>query len=94
MKHHIIVKWNDSVADKGAIVKPVRELFSRSAEIGGVHGAEIYENCIARDNRYDIMIVIDMDRDALPAWDASDVHKTWKESYGAMIEKKAIFDCE
>ena len=93
MKHHIIVKWNEGV-DKRAIADPVRELFSSCTEIEGVHGAEIIENCIERDNRYDLMIVVDMDKDALPAWDGSDVHKAWKSGYGEMIAKKAIFDCE
>ena len=74
--------------------KPVRELFSGCTEIGGVHGCEIIENCVDRPNRYDLMIVISMDADALTAWDESGIHKKWKKEYGESIEKKAIFDCE
>ena len=38
--------------------------------------------------------VLDMDKEALPNWDASAVHHQWKGEYGALIEKKAIFDYE
>ena len=41
-----------------------------------------------------MMIVIDMDAPALPAYDVSEPHLRWKAEYGPLIEKKAIFDCE
>ena len=41
-----------------------------------------------------IMIEIGMDREALPAYDASAPHKRWKETYGGMLSAKTIFDCE
>lgn len=94
MKHHIIVKWNESVSDKKAILASVREAFGDCGKISGVHGAELIENCIDRENRYDLMIVIDMDKDALTAWDSSDIHKAWKSGFGDKIAMKAIFDCE
>lgn len=40
------------------------------------------------------MIVLTMPSEALPAWDASDLHKRWKAEYGALIAQKAIFDCD
>ena len=40
------------------------------------------------------MIVIDMDREALAAYDASSPHKRWKEEYGELLLAKAIFDSE
>ena len=94
MKHHIIVKWNESVTDKRGAAKGVRELFAQSSDIDGVVGVEVYENCIDRQNRYDIMIVIEMDKSALTAWDESELHKTWKSGWGEKIAQKAIFDCE
>lgn len=94
MKHNIIVKWNESVVDKKAILSPVRALFADACKINGVHGVEFIENCIDRPNRYDVAISVIMDKDALSAWDESEVHKRWKAEYGSMIEKKAIFDCE
>ena len=54
----------------------------------------MYPCCIDRENRYDVMIVLDMDKDALSAWDASPLHHQWKDEYGALLEKKAIFDHE
>lgn len=93
MIHHIIVKWN-SEADKTALANEVKNLFAEAVEIEGVHGAEIKENVVPRENRYDIMIAVSMDKDALPVWDNSNLHKKWKNQYGSMIEKKCIFDCE
>ena len=94
MKHHIIVKWNESIADKRGSAEKVRELFASSTDIEGVKGVDVYENCIDRPNRYDIMIVLDMDRTALAVWDESVIHKTWKAEWGEKIAQKAIFDCE
>ena len=49
---------------------------------------------IDRTNRYDMLIVITMEESALPLYDACDAHHHWKDAYGPLIEKKAIFDCE
>ena len=94
MKHHIIVKWNETVADKQAIIAPIRELYNGCSAIDGVRGAQLIENCIDRANRFDLMIVVEMDKDALPVWDSSDVHKRWKAEYSDRIAAKTIFDCE
>ena len=51
-------------------------------------------SCINRPNRYDLMIVLDMDPEALPAYDVSEPHIRWKTEYGSVVETKAIFDCE
>lgn len=94
MKHHIIVKFSEQVSDKAALIAEIEPLFARCTEIEGVHGCEILKNCIARENRYDIMIVISMEKEALPLWDASAIHKQWKSEYGCCVGSKAIFDCE
>lgn len=93
MKHHIIVKFNEGV-DVDALLEPVRAIFARTLEIPGVHGLELKRNCVARPNRYDLMIVLDMDPEALPAYDGSEPHKQWKNEYGPLTARKAIFDCE
>ena len=54
----------------------------------------VRENVTPRENRYDLMIVLDMDDDALPIWDKSSLHQKWKAEFGSRIEKKCIFDCE
>ena len=40
------------------------------------------------------MIALDMDKEALPAYDVSEMHHAWKREYGDLLEKKAIFDFE
>lgn len=35
-----------------------------------------------------------MTPDMLPAYDASELHHRWKETFGARIQQKAIFDYE
>ena len=93
MVHYIIAKLADS--DKAAsLVEPVRALFEETLSIPGIHAVRVKPCCIARPNRYDLMIEIEMDKDALPAYDASAPHKRWKEEYGHLLQAKAIFDSE
>lgn len=94
MKHCIIAKFNESVVDKPAAIESVKALFASAAPIEGVNGIVIHENCVERDNRYDLMIVVEMEKVALPNWDASEIHHRWKNQFGGMLEKKAIFDYE
>ena len=94
MKHCIIAKFNDSVSDKAAMPSQIEELFSSAPSMDGVHGCTVLKNCIDRDNHYDLAIVIDMDKAALPAWDASALHREWKSGFGSYLAAKAIFDFE
>ena len=96
MKHHILAKFNPDITPekKKELTPEIFKLFSNTTSIPGIHSVEIRENCIARDNRYDIMLIIDMEKDALPEYDSCIWHKQWKEDYGSILEKKAIFDCE
>ena len=93
MKHYILVKFVEGV-DVDALVRPVQEIFDQTLSIPGVHGALLKRSCSDRANRYDLMIEMDMDRQALPAYDVSEPHLRWKSEYGALVAKKAIFDCE
>ncbi len=94
MKHHIIVKYNALVTDKSAMEKEIAALFSSAKEIPGVSGAFLYPNCIPLENRFDLMIVVEMEKEALENWNHSALHLQWKEQYGKYILSKAIFDCE
>ena len=94
MKHCIIAKFNEAVADKPAALAQVRALFASAAPVEGVNQITIHENCVARDNRYDLMIVVELEKEALPNWDASEIHHQWKDQFGGMLAKKAIFDYE
>lgn len=94
MKHYIVAKYNDRVTDKASLLPRIREIFSAASAIEGVHGAEVYPCCIGRENRYDVMIVIDMEKEALENYDVSAMHHLWKDEFTPLLEKKAIFDHE
>lgn len=95
MLHHIIIKYNNSVKDKDAFAKEAEILFSGLVgTVPGINDVSVHKNCIDRSNRYDLMIVIDMEKDALDDYDDSMIHKRWKKDYSDLIEMKAIFDCE
>ena len=63
-------------------------------EIEGIHAVKLHLSCSERSNRYDMMIEMVMEPEALPVYDASEPHLRWKQEYGGHIEAKAIFDCE
>lgn len=93
MKHYIIVKFTEGT-DVKALVGPVQKIFEETLSIPGIRELDIRTSNSDRSNRYDMMIVMKMDQEALPAYDASEPHHRWKEEYGDRIAKKAIFDCE
>ena len=93
MKHYIIVKWKDGT-DKDALTDPVSELFEKTLAVPGIHAVKVKPCCIGRPNRYDTMIEITMDKDALARYDDCEPHRKWKEDYGSMLSAKVIFDCE
>ena len=93
MKHYIIVKFVEGT-DVSALIEPVRAIFDRTLAIPGIHRVEVKRSNSDRANRYDLMIEMDMDQQALPVYDACEAHHYWKSAYGAMIAQKAIFDCD
>ena len=93
MKHYIIVKFVEGT-DVKALEEPVCRIFEETLEIPGIHALKVKMSNSDRTNRYDLMIELDMDKEALPAYDASEPHHRWKDRYGGMIAKKAIFDCD
>lgn len=94
MKHYIIVKYTQDVTDKQAMLAKVQALYAAAGEIPGVTGADVIPCCIDRPNRFDLMIIVHMDKAALPSWDESRLHHEWKERFGQYVEKKTIFDAE
>lgn len=93
MKHYIIVKFREGT-DFQTLEGPVRNIFEETLDIPGIHSVDIRLSNSDRANRYDMMIMMDMDKEALPAYDVSEPHLRWKSEYGEIIEKKAIFDCD
>lgn len=80
--------------DKKELLEPVEELFRETLVIPGIHDVKVKPCVVNRPNRYDIMIEIDMDPEALEEYDRSEPHLRWKEQYGHLIRKKTIFDSE
>ena len=93
MRHFIIVKLKDP-KEKEALAGPVKALFDQTLAIPGIHEVKLHLSCSERSNRYDMMIEMVMEPEALPVYDASEPHLRWKQEYGSHIEAKAIFDCE
>ena len=94
MKHDILVKYKPEITKerKAELIPEIKALFEHTTEIPGIHGVTLYPNVVERENRYDLLIEIDMEREALEAYDRSSWHQQWKDQYGALLEKKAIFD--
>lgn len=94
MLHHILVKWKETPADAEALRGEIQALFEGTLTIPGIHQVEVLPNVVNRPNRYDLLIRLRMDMEALSAYDESEPHRLWKERYGARIAQKAIFDCK
>ena len=93
MRHYIVVKFTEGT-DVEALAAPVRGIFEKTLEIPGIHSLDIRTSNSDIANRFDLMIIIDMEKEALPAYAASEPHLRWKREYGDRIAKKAIFDCD
>ena len=94
MKHVILVKWNETVLDKESIFIEAKNIFEKLLNIEGIKSVKLHKNVINRTNRFDLMIVIEMNKEILPVYDESQPHKEWKEKFGKYVENKAIFDFE
>ena len=93
MKHYIIVKFKDR-RDTEKLFPEIKELFGATLEIPGVESFVIHKSNSTRENRYSIMIEMNLSAEGLNSFDASEVHKKWKDTYGDRLESKAIFDCD
>lgn len=96
MNHCILAKYKSEIDDsrKEELAEEINALFQNTTSINGIHSVKIHKNCVSRENRFDIMIIITMDREALEEYDECIWHKKWKEKYANYLDKKAIFDYE
>ena len=92
MKHCILVKFNKDYDWKTELPN-IKRIFD-SIDVKGVYFVDYITNCIDRENRYDLLIRIDMDKESLTEYDSCQNHHEWKETYSSHIDKKAIFDYE
>lgn len=94
MLHHILVKWNESVENKAEFKQRAERAFAGVTDIPGVFTCEFISSCSDRDNRYDLMIRMRMETEALTTYDQSTLHRNWKKDFTQYIAQKAIFDCD
>ena len=93
MKHYIIAKFKDR-DDTDRLLPEIKELFQKTLAIQGIESVVIHKSNSTRDNRYSVMIEMNLSHEGLEAFDASEVHQEWKNTYGDRLESKAIFDCD
>ncbi len=93
MKHYIIVKFKDR-EDTEKLFTEIKALFQKALDLKGVESVLIHKSNSNRENRYSIMIEMSLSQEGLEAFDASEIHKEWKNTYGDRLESKAIFDCD
>ena len=93
MKHYIIAKFKDR-NDTEKLLPEIKALFQKALDLKGVESVFIHKTNSTRDNRYSIMVEMNLSHEGLENFDASDVHKEWKATYGDRLESKAIFDCD
>ena len=62
MRHHILVKWKEGCKPG---LEPIRELFQETLAIPGVESVELHPNVVDRPNRYDLLILLCMEKGAL-----------------------------
>ena len=92
MKHCILVKFK-TVFSLDDHIEDIKRIFD-SIKIKGLSKVEYIRNCVDRENRYDFLIRINIEKECLSEYDSSNGHHEWKEKYGQFVEKKAIFDYE
>ena len=94
MKHLVIVKWNVGDEEKERLNAEALGLFKGLCGMEGIHGVEQIKGIPLNENRFDMILKIDMEKEALKAYSESAVHQKWLSEYAKYIDKKAIFDCE
>ncbi|SDB43000.1 Stress responsive A/B Barrel Domain [Pseudobutyrivibrio sp. YE44] len=93
MRHYIIIKFKKDINWQSNLDE-IRTLFNRALQIEEVNSIQFNVSNSDRDNRSDLMIEMNLSEKGLMEFDASDIHKEWKNNFGESIESKVIFDCE
>lgn len=95
MRHYILAKFQADAGDwHGYLPADPRDLRRGGGDSRGVRGAAVYPGCVDRENRYHVLIELEMEPSALTTYDESAMHHRWKDEFGPLLEKKAIFDYE
>ncbi|NLB91288.1 MAG: hypothetical protein GX786_08750 [Clostridiales bacterium] len=93
MNHYIIVKYLPHITRKEEMYHEIVSLFKEALQLEGIKKVEVYQASVVSDIRYDLMIHMVMEKEALPIFDHSWIHHEWKKNYAQYISHKVIFDC-
>lgn len=94
MLHYILVKWKEGRLDKATLSDRAAALLTQAVILPGVEGVMVQQACMFGERRGDLMVCMKLERNALPAFDASNIHRKWKEVFGPYIQQKMVFDWE
>ncbi|MCF0150329.1 MAG: hypothetical protein HUJ80_02855 [Firmicutes bacterium] len=94
MKHLVMVKWNETVADKKALQQEVYELWCRALENKEIRKIDMHVNLLNKPNRYDVMYVVELEPQDMDVWADCQPHQIWKTDYAKYVESKAIIDLD
>ena len=66
MKHYIIAKFKPEITreQQTAMLPDIAELFGHLIWMDGINNVDVWPNCVDRENRYDLMIEIDLEKEA------------------------------
>ena len=92
MKHHIILKLKKT-DNPEEIIEGIKNLYNETLKIDGVKKVDIYTTNSKLRNRFDLMIKMDLSKEALKEYENSKIHNEIKEKYDSAISKKTVFDC-
>ena len=67
MRHYILAKFQADAGDWHGYLPRIREIFGAAGEIPGVRGAAVYPGCVDRENRYHVLIELEMEPSAFLA---------------------------
>ena len=79
MRHYILAKFQADAGDWHDYLPRIREIFGAAGEIPGVRGAAVYPGCVDRENRYHVLIELEMEPSALTTYDESAMHHRWNQ---------------
>lgn len=95
MLHYILVQWMETGESKEELSRRAERLFTQAGLPDIIRRLKIRRAVVEGPNRCDLMICVELDGEqGLAAFDASLLHRQWKEEFGPVIRQKAIFDCE
>lgn len=89
MRHYILAKFQGRCRGL-ARLPPAdpRDLRRGGGDSRGVRGAAVYPGCVDRENRYHVLIELEMEPSALTTYDESAMHHRWKDEFGRCWRKR------